>query len=595
MLGYAFASGQQAATRTPPARLPAPRFQLAYPLPGLPAITIDTELDGQGLALQTARARRLQARILWIDCTANIDRYNAEDKIVSLVRQIAGAGFNTIIFDVKPISGQVAYPSKLAQKITEWKGRKLPVEFDPLRVFVREAKAAGLGLYVSLNAFSEGHRDFKVGPGYGRPEEQTVLYEPQPLVQAGGRQYPALGKPNVLPDSGETLGVFTDALKLPPPMEGRFAVTLGRDGRVVDGFEFGGLGRGVPTIPSQGCALIGDGAAAEFLRESAVPSAEVSFTSEPLFVPISERPEQQIPLMMNPNHPEVQRRAEEIVREVLQNYEVDGVVYDDRLRFAGINADFSQIARDQFERYVGHSVAWPDDVFRYAFTSNFTRGIVPGRYYQDWLNWRAKTIQDFVERIAKTVRAVRPQAQFGVYAGSWYGEYANLGSNYASPELDAGFWYLTNEYRLTGFADKLDFLITGCYYPTATIHEAFSTGVPVGYTVEYAGYLSNQVARDQAWTYAGIMLSQYRNDPAALARALQAACSSTQGVMVFDLSHDIEGFWPVFQQAFRTAAKAPHKAPGLLQDVRKRRSLLDARSPTGRAVKIIQGQAGAGQ
>ncbi len=55
-------------------------------------------------------------------------------------------------------------------------------------------------------------------------------------------------------------------------------------------------------------------------------------------------------------------------------------------------------------------------------------------------------------------------------------------------------------------------------------------------------------------------------------QALQAAAASTQGVMVFDLSHNIDQFWPVFQSAFATPAAAPQAVPGLLDDVRRQRA-----------------------
>jgi hypothetical protein len=35
----------------------------------------------------------------------------------------------------------------------------------------------------NLNVFSEGHRDFQIGPGYQNPAWQTTLYEPATLVR----------------------------------------------------------------------------------------------------------------------------------------------------------------------------------------------------------------------------------------------------------------------------------------------------------------------------------------------------------------------------------------------------------------------------
>src|SRR5471030_546732 len=59
-----------------------PRFELASPLPTVPGVMVDSYSNGLGVAQQLARSYDLQARILWIDGTANIDKYNTEYKII---------------------------------------------------------------------------------------------------------------------------------------------------------------------------------------------------------------------------------------------------------------------------------------------------------------------------------------------------------------------------------------------------------------------------------------------------------------------------------------------------------------------------------
>lgn len=569
------------------------RFELAAPLPTIPAITVDAYGNGVGLAQQMARSRNLQARILWIDATANIDRYNSEEKIMSLVRSIYLAGFNTVVFDIKPISGQVIYRSRWAPKLSEWRGKKLPAYFDPVPIMVRECKAHNLGIYASLNAFSEGHRMFGVGPGYSRLSQQTVLYETRNVVHSSHASF-TVAQTEDRP-STDAVAVFTEPTKLPFNEPGSFAVTLRKDGTVQDGFEAGGTGRGVPTIPRGGVILYGKDDAAQFLRQNADPGSKLTFDTEPLFVPISERPEEQIPLMMNPNDPEVQDYALKIVREVVSTYHVDGIIYDDRFRYAGMNADFSPLTRGLFEKEVGKPLNWPDDVFKYTISQNLTRGLKPGPYYDRWMSWRADQLKAYLQKVRSLVKSVNMNAQVGLYAGSWYGEYPALGNNYASPELQAGFWFLTPQYAKTGIASMLDFLITGCYYPTATIYDAMSKGQSIGATVESAGMLSNRVVRDQTWVYAGIGLSDFEGDPEGLQNALQAACSSTQGVMVFDLSHNIEPMWPVFTRAFSQNRTAPHKVPYLIEEIRRRRHQVDSLSPKEPAVIIAAGSTGTGQ
>jgi len=571
-----------------------PRFVMAAPLPGIPSITIDSYLDGIGIAQPVARNRNAQARILWIDGTANIDKYNTEEKIVALIRQIKSVGFNTIVFDIKPISGQVIYQSAIAPKLAEWKGKKLPLDFDPLPIVCREAKGAGLSMLVSLNAFSEGHGLFKVGPGYAQPEHQSVIYVPKPMIDLGaGARYALSSKLDVLDPNAIT--VFTSSAKVPNPMAGSFAVTLRKNGTIQDGFEDGGLGNGIPTVPPGGVVLFGTGDAAQFLRDKAIPGAKATFDTDASFLPMAQSGLTQYPLMMNPNDPAVQDYELSIAREVVTKYPVDGIVYDDRLRYANISADFSQITRDKFESFVGKKLTWPDDVFKFTTNAGYTQGIRPGPYYDQWMGWRASIFRDYLTKVRETITSANPNVLLGMYAGSWYGEYPALGNNYASPKTEAGFWFQTANYQAGGDADKVDFVIPGCYYTTATIHEAMGNGTGIGATVEAAGRLVHRLVRDEAWTYAGLSLTDFKGDGDMLQNALQAACASTEGVMVFDLSHDIDSMWPVFARAFSQPATPPHAIKGLLGEVRRRRAALDKTGYKEPPIIIAAGSSGIGQ
>src|SRR5690606_28370056 len=151
----------------------------------------------------------------------------------------------------------------------------------------------------------------------------------------------------------------------------------------------------------------------------------------------------QIPLMMNPHDVRNVERAGEFVREVATNYDIDGILYDDRLRFGGMNTDFSESTREEFEKKIGANLKWPSDVFEFTVRPDLVQGIRPGPYFDAWLAFRAKAMTDAVGFLRGEMREIRPQAQFGVYAGSWYGDYVKYGANYASREISAGFPFLT--------------------------------------------------------------------------------------------------------------------------------------------------------
>jgi len=575
----------------------ANRFRDAFPLPGMPAIVVDSFLVGESIASEVARKHNLQTRMMWIDGTANLDAVNSEGKIIFLVQKIKNAGFNTITFDVKPISGQTLYPSRYAPKILTWRDQSLPEGFDPLRIMARECKINHISLLVSMNAFSEGHQMFQVGPGYKELDRQTVIYEPKVTLRgAGGETFPCSSDVNVMPPGASEIGVFNDASKLPKfPMQGAFAVTLKPGHIVLDGFEGGGIGAGVPTIPQGGAVIIGTGLAADYLRRNGIPGDRLDYVVAPYLVPISQRPNREIPLMMNPNDSRNQEHILDMVREVTATYPIDGVIFDDRLRYAGFDADFSDTTRTQFEKFLGHSVDWPNSCYSYSLTTDFHRGVVPGPDWDAWIQFRALTIRNFLGRVRNTLNEVRPGLELGDYSGSWYGEYWSLGSNWAARNFSAGFWPLTPAYSQTGFAGMLDFLITGCYYHTATIHEALAEAQDLGATVEAAGALTNQAVNNQCWSFAGITPDGFQDDPNALLNVLSAACATTQGVMVFDYSHITDEMWPIFKEAFSVYRMPAQSAHESLDQVRKLESIAEKAHGPKRPIIILAGSSGAGQ
>ena len=610
---------------------PASRFELASPLPTVPGVMIDRLTTGYGLAQERAKASGVQGRTLWIDATANLDRYNSEEKIVALVKKIGDVGFNTVVFDIKPISGQVVYNSRIAPKLVEWKGKTMDAAFDPLPLMIREAHKNRLQLFVSLNAFSEGHRLFNVGPGYSRPTQQTVLYEGRPILRAGDAQtdlvsgidrLPAVPAPNstaIPAPVPSAVGVVTSLAALAP--RGGFYAVVRKDGTVLEANEVPAPLPPIPTppvtngtlvppplpakpavrtpitpVPRGGAIVAGVGDGAAWLAANARLSTRLQFDTAAEFVPIRDRPEQQYPLMMNPFHPAVQQYALDILREVARNYDIDGLLYDDRLRFGGQNADFSELTRAKFEDRVGRKLNWPDDVFKWTLSPQMTRGMQPGPYYDQWMAFRADATKDFVQKARYALKAIRPTCLFGCYAGSWYGEYPANGHNYASPDAESGgFWFASPAYQKAGTAPLLDIIMAGCYYPIATIYEAFSRGTGIGSTVEASGTLVNRLVRDDAWTYGSIALSDFKDDPLGLTNALQAALASTQGVMVFDLSHDIEPMWDTFAQAFAQRKEAPTAHMELLAEVKKRRAALDRLGKKDPPIVIAAGTSGTGQ
>jgi uncharacterized lipoprotein YddW (UPF0748 family) len=533
----------------------------------LPTIPIDVETDDIGIAQQTAHAKGYQARIFWIDGTANIDSINTGEKIKALVDQIKQAGFNIIVFDVKPIVGFTLYPSQFAQKLTEWKGSSLPIAYDPLSFMIQYAHADGLQLIANMATFGEGHKSFGLGLGYTKPSWQTIMYTATRTVKADDDNGPGLtiSTTNAMPKDENQIALYTDMSGLRSSNDDDFVDVVNFDGRVIAQVEGAALGTVSVNAPALGAVLVGGGKAGDYLRQRTHVGDILQYTSTPDYVPVTQVPDQKYTVFVNPNDPTVQQHELDIVREIVTNYAVDGIIFDDRMRYAALNADFSDLTKAQFETYVGHKINWPNDVFQISPYPN--QDIIKGPDYDAWLVFRALTIRNWLAQARAIVKSVRPAATVSVYVGSWYGEYAGNGSNWAATDFVGPFPFLSSAYQQTGFAGLLDWMTTGCYYTQATMSEG---GDSPGATVEGAGVLSNRAVNDSTWVYAGLYADQFPNDPDGLKRCLQAAVSSTQGVMVFDLSQVNEyNLWPVFQQAFATPAQPPSAIPGLLDTVRQ--------------------------
>ncbi len=570
------------------------RFEHAAPFPALAWVRVDGNVKPRGFAQHEARRLGLQGRVLWIDATANLTAVSTPERIEALIVKVADVGFNTVVYDVKPIVGRPVYPTDLATQMTRWRGQTLPAGYDPVVIVAREARRRGLSFLLAMNAFSEGHSFAKrdegkadsefgdPGWGYGRPDLQTVRAVPRPTITGPGgrvRLSPRVNAP--VPGAPATLYDRVPAAAREP---GMVYAAVGADGRVADSGPTPFVGEATLLVlapPEHAAALSG------------LVGRRFQIGAEHEFLPAAVE-QDQIPLMMNPHDEQVQQRALAFAREAVSRYRPDGFLYDDRLRFGGLDTDFSEPTRAQFESRVGKPLRWPDDVFAFTFTDRLVRGVRPGPYYDAWLAFRAETMATWVARARREVQAAAPGTLFGVYAGSWFGDYPKFGVNYGSDALDAGFPFLTRAYRAAGFASSLDLLVTGCYYRSATIVDAMERGAPPGQTVEAGAVVSTRVARDQTWVYAGIQLADYWGRPQDLERALQAAAAGSQGVMVFDLSHRIDEVWPIFARAFKSPVRPPHAEPGLLERVRTLRRDWDARGGRDRPFPILEGLPGAG-
>jgi hypothetical protein len=239
----------------------------------------------------------------------------------------------------------------------------------------------------------------------------------------------------------------------------------------------------------------------------------------------------------NPSHPEVQAYELAVVWEVVSRYDVDGIVLD-RTRYAGVDTDFSDLSRRQFETWARRPVArWPDDIMR--FVNNRAQ---PGPMYPAWIAWRASVIRAYTRAAARVVRKVRPGAAVSMYVGAWYPIIHEVGQNWARADASRLSTAWSPEWADASLLPELDFLMTGLYYSAVTRWEAVQRGLYPTTSVVGSGMQSRLLTQGTP-VLGTIWLELYRTNRRAGAGAMTAAVRTTDGLMIFDLSNVRQDDW----------------------------------------------------
>ncbi len=554
----------------------------------------------------------LQGRLMWVDGSANVFRKVTHNGITSqedytttragvedIVRHCKAAHFNTIVVDVKPLSGEVLYNSKIAPRKKIWKGRKLP-DFDVLAAFVEIGHREGLKIDACINTLSEGHKYFSVGPAYQHPDWQSIVYTVDRGLNAeDGQRLPVraagepddIAKPTILTDDSVLLGGdptsgmvgLESAEKTDGLVHGESGVPLGKqlnisideNNRITGVVDSALLGDDPLLAPEDGRLITATRAAdQQWAGQHLRPGSLVRFDLRSNRIPIAKAPSEKIACFVNPLNPDARRYELDIVKELVTNYDIDALVLD-RCRYSNINNDFSDLTRAAFRtwllskpRTAGRAdFRWPEDIFSFSPTPGAPR--VEGPLYKPWLEFRAQVIHDLAADIARTAKSIKPDITMGTYVGSWYPKYYEVGVNWGSEQTRLRYSWFTPDYPQTGYADFFDWISTGCYYPVASKDDARSQGMSEKGTVEYAAQLSGLAVANSAFVYPGIYCTDYTNHPDIFIRAIEACCRQGQGCMVFDISYVNDyNWWPLLENAALPPAATPDSIPDLLTALR---------------------------
>jgi uncharacterized lipoprotein YddW (UPF0748 family) len=237
---------------------------------------------------------------------------------------------------------------------------------------------------------------------------------------------------------------------------------------------------------------------------------------------------------VNPILPEVEDYELSILKEIVENYDVDGVVLD-RCRYPNVYGDFSDYSKNRFEDFIGEGLkSWPEDILSFSPDGELLRG----SYFNKWTEWRAGNITEYVKKARKIVKEKNPNLLFSIYVGSWHPLYYHGGVNWGSNTFQPDYDWTSETYHVTGYGDELDFIMTGCYYPDVTKDEAIVNQKPADwYSVEGGIEVSLQALNGQTPVVGSLYLKDYENNPEQFLKAIEMCKERSAGVMLFDASH----------------------------------------------------------
>lgn len=230
---------------------------------------------------------------------------------------------------------------------------------------------------------------------------------------------------------------------------------------------------------------------------------------------------------LNPLDPDVRKFIMNMVRELVTNYDIQGYILD-YCRFSGIETEFSEGTRKEFEQYIGEKVPnFPRDIF---YFENDER--VDGKYAKLWFEFRAMIIHDYVKEIKEQIKGIKPEVNVEYWAGSWYNAMYRTGQNWASKKYDAsaGHTWASPNYKSTGFAEHLDAFQIGTY-----LNNIYGKDDPE--SIEYGLAKGKELLKGDTKMYGTIYALNHKKN---IEDAVSLCLRDSDGLMVFDIVQVIE-------------------------------------------------------
>lgn len=279
--------------------------------------------------------------------------------------------------------------------------------------------------------------------------------------------------------------------------------------------------------------------------------ASTVYTSKGM-MPITQQKEK-YSAMVNPIDPTFRTHILHVLCDLVKRYpKLDGLMLD-RVRYDGIEADFSPMTRTAFEKHIHSTIKnFPEDIQTWVKDDKGDYHVKQGKYFNQWIEWRAQNIYNFMAQARKAVKTVNPKISFGTYTGAWYPSYYEVGVNFASKNYDPSkdYPWATANYKKTGYAELIDLYATGNYYTDITITDAekntkgvrnetdSETQQGTWYSVEGScRHLRHILGKNKF--VGGILVDQFYSNPSKLSESIAMNLKESDGLMVFDICHII--------------------------------------------------------
>lgn len=280
--------------------------------------------------------------------------------------------------------------------------------------------------------------------------------------------------------------------------------------------------------------------------------ASVVYTPDGL-KPITEQ-KRKYSAMVDPMNQDFRRQYILLLKDLVSQYpELDGVMLD-RVRYDGIEADFSDNSRSLFEAFVGKKVKhFPTDIYEWKKGAGGRFQVIQGPLFKKWVLWRSQNIYNAMKELRDAVKSVRESCSFGTYTGAWYPSYYEVGVNFASRDYDLSAvaeykdWVLP-EYKNTGYMELLDLYATGNYYTDITVKERRLNNNLVWnetdsrpqtgdwYCVEGSCQKLRSILGGHPFC-GGLLVDQLYAHPEKLSESIEMNIRESDGLMVFDICH----------------------------------------------------------